>query len=74
MPEKRGDGGGSHLGSSLLGHTVMVVTVLCVAFQAAYTICHDEITVQVLIYIPSNTKISKSVPEVYCCSNMLLRF
>lgn len=54
-----GSGGGANFNSSLLGRTVMIVTIISVAMQAVYSLCHDDITVKVIIYVPKNTKISK---------------
>lgn len=65
-------GGGGYTGANLLGRTVMIVTVLSIALQTAYSICHNDVTVQMLIYIPINTKISKfshKDPQLHCTSS-----
>ena len=60
VPPGGGGGGGSgYLGSSLLGRTVMIVGILSVISHGVYTFCLDDISVEVLIIIPSNAKISK---------------
>jgi len=59
-----GGGGGGYLGSTLLGRTVMVVCVLSVVAQCVYTLCHDDVSVEIMIFIPPDVKISKCILRI----------
>ena len=61
---------GGHLGSSLLGRTIMIVGIISIAAQAVYTQCHSDITVQVMIYIPPDTNLSKWLPPYQASSHL----
>jgi len=54
-----GGGGGGYIGSPLLGRTVMIVSVMAIVGQMAYSLCHADVTVELQIYIPPSAKISK---------------
>ena len=56
----RGGGGGGYLGSSMLARTMMIVGLLSIAAQVAYSICNEDISVKVIILIPPEAKIGTS--------------
>lgn len=47
------------MGSSMLARTVMIVGLLSVAAQVTYSMCENEISVKVLIFIPPEAKIGE---------------
>lgn len=57
----KGARGSGYVGSSMLARTVMIFGVLSVATQVAYSMCQDEISVSVLIFVPPQAKIGRDI-------------